>query len=127
MPWRYAMNFKTTLVLLVLAAAAGLLLVFNPPLPPFRPPQATTVRDAGIPEELLHPKPDSLTRIEVHKGDRVVLLERKGGEWSMPGNWPSRQAEVRELVELLGNLHSRFEPDPVAGDENLKARGLLPP
>src|SRR5262249_42888052 len=116
------MNFKTTLVLLVLAAAAGLLLVYNPPLPPpFKAaPEPTPVSNAGTTEDLAHLKPDALTRIEVHKGDRFVLLERKGGEWTMPGNWPTRQPEVRELVDLLGNLHSRFEPEPLAGEANLK-------
>src|SRR5262249_52607037 len=49
------------------------------------------------------------------------------GVWSMPGNWPTRNAEVEELAGLLGRLHSRFEPVPIRADADLQPYGLDPP
>jgi hypothetical protein len=71
--------------------------------------------------------PDRLTRIEVVRGDRRLVLERpaSGGEWSLPGKWPTRKAEVDGLVAVLTSLRSRFTPERVeAGGEGLGRYGL---
>src|SRR5207244_7506474 len=55
-------------------------------------------------------------------------LERgAGGEWTLPGKWPARKAEVDELVHLLTNLRSRFVPIPVRDPADLKSYGLDQP
>ncbi len=61
----------------------------------------------------------------MHNADGVTILQRKpDSTWSMPGNWPPRKAEVEALAQLLGRLHSRFEPVPVNTDDELRAYGL---
>jgi hypothetical protein len=110
------MNLRTTLVLLVLVAAGPALFWFGGPLgtrlgltsPPSDAVGAGTleVLDKGL-------SAAALTRIEVQKGERHVVLERSGGEWTLPGKWPARKAEVEELVAQLSSLHSRFLPIPL--------------
>ncbi len=115
------MNFKTTVVLLVLAAAGGALLWFGPALPawvgvtaPAAAPRSSVA--LGVLENDL--TADKLTKIDVKRGDRpVVSLERGAdGEWSLPGKWPARKAESEGLVKLLGGLHSRFEAERPKGE-----------
>src|SRR5262249_33665947 len=48
-------------------------------------------------------------------------------EWIMPGNWPTRPAEVGQLVALVGGLRSRFAPIPVDAGTDLKSYGLDKP
>src|SRR5882672_4339326 len=108
------MNLKTTLVLLVLAAAGGVLFWFGPAAAPLLPVATQPVSAVGagtlavLEDEIT---PDNLQRIEVRQGDRVVVLERSPDHtWTMPGKWPTRQPEVKELVDLLTGLRSRFAP-----------------
>jgi hypothetical protein len=114
------MNWKTTLALLfsVLAGSAlffygarlALLVVPKPPPDPATSPTLTVLE-----KELT---PDALAAVAVRHGDRVVLLERDaGGAWSLPGNWPVRQPEVKQLVSLLTGLRSRFAPLPATHPE----------
>jgi hypothetical protein len=56
----------------------------------------------------------------------TLLTRTSDGSWVMPGNWPTRPAEVRSLRELLGNLRSRFLPIPLEG-KSLKDLGLEDP
>jgi hypothetical protein len=118
------MNLKTTLALLVLVAACAGLLALGVHLPV----STREKQDAGTREVLARLTPEKLKRIEVRRGDRVVVLERNGaGHWALPGNWPARPAEVEALVALLGGLRSRFEPEPLQRDKDLTDRGLKPP
>src|SRR5919201_3541101 len=123
------MNLKTTLVLLVLAAAGGVLFWLGPavvwPVAAPQPPAAGGATLTVLQDELT---PENLTRIEVRRGDRTVVLERApGGAWSLPGKWPARQPEAQELANLLTGLRSRFAPIPVANDDELKPYGLDQP
>lgn len=123
------MNLKTTLVLLLLAGAGVALYWFGPTYLPQLglAPAAPATASAGTLEALQEITPDSLTQIEVKQGDRVLHLERgAGGEWSLPGKWPTRKPEVEQLVTLLGGLRSRFTPLS-AGGLNLAEYGLNPP
>jgi hypothetical protein len=125
------MNYRTTVVLLVLVAAAVIIYALTPDLTQallVNGPQAETV-DAGSLHTLEQDlAADRLTRIEVdHAGDRVILQRSPGGEWSMPGNWPVRKPEAGELVNLLGGLHSRFRPIPLDESSNLQEYGLARP
>jgi hypothetical protein len=123
------MNWKTTLALLVLVGVGGALAWYGPHLPPAldpapKPPPAV---DAGTRAELDKLDADRFTRIEVRRGDRVTVLERKGGgAWSMPGNWPTRTAEAQALADRLAALRTRFDPEAVE-EADLPRYGLAPP
>src|SRR5262245_36171937 len=107
------MNLKTTLGLVLVAVAGGALWWFDAKLPvslsvtpPAPPPTASeTVRILG--EEITG---DKLTRIEMKQGDQVLILQKENGTWTLPGKWPTRTAEVNQLVALLTGLQSRFAP-----------------
>src|SRR5262249_8347836 len=124
------MNLKTTLVLLILAAAGGAFLWFGPTLLPqlgLAPTPADTAGTGTVKtlDETL--TPENLLRIEVRQGGRQLVLERgAGGEWNLPGRWPTRKPEVEQFVALVTNLHSRFAPIPLAEGVDLKAYGLDP-
>jgi hypothetical protein len=120
------MNFKTTLALLIVIAAGAVLFWSGTHLPPALDPapKPAAVADAGTRGELESWRPEAITRIEVIHGDRVTALERTGEKWNLPGNWPTRKAEVDALVNLLASLHSRFEPRPIVKDTDLAACGL---
>lgn len=112
------MNLKTTLALLVLVGAGVALTYFGLHLPAGWLPgsEVAPAPDAGVRAELKPWEPASLQRIEIQAGDRSTLLERDAdGEWNLPGKWNIRKAEVKAVVSLLGNLHSRFEPLPLEG------------
>ena len=96
------MNLKTTIVLLalILLGALGWLAVG---LLNRVPPSSETL--VVLEKELT---PDKLTRIEVVRGDRRVVLEKGTEGWSLPGKWPVRKPEVDRLVDLLTNLRMRF-------------------
>jgi hypothetical protein len=91
-----------------------------------RAPKSTGGGDGGtlttLQEEVT---PAKLTRIKVQHGDRMVILERApGGEWTLPGKWPTRKAEVEELVARVGGLRSRFAAYPLADPPDLSKYGL---
>ncbi|MFN6051866.1 MAG: hypothetical protein ACK47R_13630, partial [Planctomycetia bacterium] len=54
----------------------------------------------------------SLRKLEWMKGDAGFVIERKGasGSWSLPGNWPTRNAEVNAIAEAILDLRTRFVP-----------------
>jgi hypothetical protein len=108
------MNFRTTLLLLVLAVGGGFAYWY------FDRPAARPTRT----ESALSPEPKSITRIEIAKDGKTVDLVRDGNAWSLPGGWPTRRPEVQELVDLLTGLESRFEPIPVSEGEDLTQYGL---
>jgi hypothetical protein len=124
------MNLKTTIVLLVCAVAGGVLYCYAPSLAPqvglapqTKPSASETLRI--LEEELTA---DKITAIEVRQGDRVLVLERGPGDaWVLPGKWPTRSNEVKQLVALLANLRSRFEPVTVSDETSLKDYGLDQP
>lgn len=123
------MHWKPTIVLLLLTAAAGAWLwkgdtwavKFG-----LRPAAAPAVSDsptvAALAEKIL---PDKITKIEMPSPDPSApfTLERTGDGWKLPGNWPLRKTEVDELVGLLTNLRTRFEPIPFKDPEDF---GLAP-
>lgn len=124
------MNLKTTLALLLVAVAGGVLWWFGATLPvslsvaptPQTVPASETVRILA--EEITD---DKLTRIEVQQGDQVLILQKENGVWTLPGKWPTRTAEVKQLVALLTGLESRFASVPLADDAELSLYGLDKP
>jgi hypothetical protein len=123
------MNFKTTLVLLLLAVFVGAWLWLRPPLPSWLDPapKPPPVADHGTRAELTHLGASSLKRIEIHHGQRSTILERTRDGWNMPGNWNVRSAEADALARTLTSLHSRFEPEAINGQTSLMDKGLDPP
>jgi hypothetical protein len=101
------MNFRTTLLLLILVGAGALgwwLSVKNE-----KPPTANAGINNSLNQELL---PDKLTKIEVHHAGKQLVLERLSGrDWSLPGSWPTRKQAVDELINTVASLSStRFTP-----------------
>src|SRR5438067_1921680 len=125
------MNFKTTLALLVLVAAGGGLFWYGPALADRfglaqKAPDATGAGTLAVLEKEL--TPDKLTRVEIQQGPQRVILERgPGGDWVLPGNWPTRQPEVEQLLDRLTGLRSRFAPLRAEEPDDLKKYGLDQP
>jgi len=125
------MNLKTTLVLLVLAAGAGVFWFLGKPERFGLTPPAPDPAGKGTLEVLENQlTADAITRIEIRprESEQAVLLERgPGGVWTAPGQWPTRKPEVEQLVALLSNLRSRFVPIPVPDEDTLAEYGLAKP
>lgn len=122
------MNSKTTLALILLVGAWLLLWIFGDPLlsqlnPSARPGNAT---DSETRTFLDHLRADKITSIEVFRQATpiVELIRKPDGVWSLPGNWPLRDAEVNALVEHLVTLRSRFRPQPISDEFDLEKMGL---
>src|SRR4051812_6087253 len=113
------MNWKTTLVLAVLAVAGGASWYFLAPPPPSQARSATL---AVLEDQLTR---DRLTRVEIRRpGGAVVLEKGAGGEWSLPGKWPVRTREAEQLLDTLTGLRSRFDPEPMGNPPDLTRYGL---
>ncbi len=124
------MNFKTTLALVVFVLAGGVLFWLGPDMSRRLGlvPEPVDAGGAGTVAVLAKDlTPAKLTRIEVKRGDRHVVLDGGAGrEWALPGRWPVRQEQAQNVVDLLTHLSSRFVPTPVAGPDDLKRYGLDP-
>ncbi|MHB1425105.1 MAG: DUF4340 domain-containing protein [Gemmataceae bacterium] len=124
------MNIKMTLALLLLVGGGIVLWWWDgPQLPPAFDPAAplAPAQDKGTRALLRKFQPDKIARIEVKTPSGHTILRKVNGEWSLPGNWPVRESEVKALVDLLTSLHSRFEPEPITGQKELEKKGLAPP
>jgi hypothetical protein len=115
------MNLKTTLVLALLVlggSAAWLYHAWRQPAPA-RSETLDFLRD-----EVTEKK---LTRIVVERGPgQELVLERTADtdDWTEPGNWDTRKPEVKELVETLTGLRSRYAPLVIHNDDEWTAYGL---
>lgn len=94
------MRLTTTLVLLIMAAGCGWLIFWQQ-----QHGRPADVHDAAS-KDLLAITPASLLRIDINDAQ----LTKSGSVWTLPGDWPTRTAEVNELVGLLCGLHTRFSP-----------------
>jgi hypothetical protein len=124
------MNFKTTLVLLVLTAVGGVTWFYWEKVAPHvgLAPKAANPNGAGSPEVLEKLARDKIRSVKIQNGAETVVLEKtREGTWALPGKWPTRKAEAEELIDQLGKLHSRFAVIPFDGpDQDLKPFGLDP-
>jgi hypothetical protein len=112
------MNLKTTIALLVLIAlGAGAWLAVTLLTPAAAVSDTLTVLESQL-------QPQAITRIEIARGDRQVVLDKGADGWSLPGKWPVRKPEVDQLVAVLSGLHSRFAALPVPSDDELEKLGL---
>jgi hypothetical protein len=119
------MNWKSTVALLVLVAAAGAWLWKGDTWAPGTVPKSAPPDPPALTALEADFKPAAITRIEIAPaGADPFVFERAGSEWKQPGNWPLRSAEVNELIEALGNLRTRFQPVALSEDGNLAPFGL---
>ncbi|WP_020475074.1 DUF4340 domain-containing protein [Zavarzinella formosa] len=124
------MNFRTTFVLLLVGGAVGAL-VWK---------RDTVSEMAGLAEKPINPQPretsgtlgelraDRISAITVRvAGSTPVELTAAGPglPLELPGNWPVRRNEVGELIGVITNLKSRFQPIPMGTEENLRNFGLI--
>src|SRR5262249_1838806 len=125
-----AMNFRTTLVLLILVAAGGLIWIaptlYHGIAPaPSRPPIEESVTLQFLQNDLT---PDKIQRIRIRRGSKEIdITKAKNGDWVLPGSWPARNKEVEELVQLLSGLRSRFASTVLDNAGDLKTYGLDKP
>ena len=98
------MNLKTTLVLLVLAAATAALGAATSSATTWcragvaaRRPR-TRVRGLGVLEKELTPEHLTAASRWPRATGRSYWSAAADGEWSLPGKWPARQAEADGLV-----------------------------
>jgi ribosomal protein L14 len=112
------MNIKTTLVLIVIVVAGGLSWFLFTNRERVGPASETlTLLEHEITPQTIH-------RIEIERGKDSLVLEKSGNDWSLPGKWQVRKAEVEELVRVLGTLRSRFIPERLDDPPDLKKYGL---
>ncbi len=123
------MNWKSTLALVLLAGAAAAWFFVGDDLGPklgLKPAHPEPPKSAAV-GSLDALTPAAITRVEITfpSGDPLVI-ERPtaGAEWKMPGNWPLRKSEAEELVEMLGNLRTRFHALPLPEGSDSSAFGL---
>ncbi len=121
------MNLKSTIALIILAAAVGVAIwqgaslapkagLAPPPEPPAKGKSAQTL--PGI-------VPGEITALTVNvPGSAPVKFAatEPGKPLELPGNWPARRNEVEELVAAVTDVKSRFQPVPIGDD--LKHYGL---
>lgn len=114
------MHWKTTVVLAILTAAGAGAWYWHHSRQPDGAPSTT---QAFLVEQLT---PDAIERLEVLRDgkSRFVLQRDAEGAWSLPGNWPVRAAEAREVVEALADQRSRFAAMPLEESTSLKGFGL---
>ena len=66
-----------------------------------------------------------LERIAVQRGTKPrFVLERTGDEWSLPGKWPVRDVELKQWLDALSTLRSRFAALPI--DAVARSDGVMP-
>src|SRR5438128_8807717 len=125
------MNLKTTFILLIVLAGVGIVLWSGSALfgwLGYLPPAPDTGGAGTLAILANEVTPETLTRVEIRSGDRHVLLERgPDKEWSMPGRWPTRGAEVAHLLGTLGELRTRFAPIPASDEQALAIYNLKNP
>jgi hypothetical protein len=114
------MNLKTTLALIVLAAAGGGWYLYRNVAArrPDAADQSQTLRTAHSDFQ-----PERLARIEIARAnDRIVFVHGTG--WSLDGSWPARTPEVQQVVDAITGLSSRFEPITNPDKLNFSEYGL---
>ena len=114
------MNWKSTVALIILVAAAGVWLWKGDEWAPSTAPNAAPPDPSALTALEGDFAAGTITRIEIAPaGGDAFAFDRTEKGWKQPGDWPLRTVEVNELVETLGTLRTRFQP--VRPDENLFA------
>jgi hypothetical protein len=119
------MNWKTNLLLVVLAAGAGAWLWKGDALVPRLAPKSAPPDPHALTALEADFAPASITRIEISPagGDPFAFVRTEAG-WTQSGGWPLLAVAVDELVEALSTLRTRFQPVPLPEGADLAAFGL---
>lgn len=113
------MSWKTTMALIVLAAVGGGWFLYRGAGGRSSVADAESLQVVG--REF---RSDRLLRIEIIRAnERIVFVHGNG--WSLDGGWPARSGEVREIVDIVSGLSSRFEPIGLTATNELGQFGLL--
>ena len=119
------MNFRTTIILLILLAAGGVFLfVANRNSAP--PDTAQTGFDTKG-KKLFDQKADDITKLAIHPADagaKPVVLDKQNGAWKLvqPVAWGADSFEARNLVDSVVDLRSQGGVD--LDSSNLSSTGL---
>lgn len=119
------MNFKTTLLLIVLLAAAGAFLFFTHD-PASKSDDITA--DSADGAKLLDVDAKDVSKLVVTPADGAAFtLEKKGSDWQLtdPVKAPAETWEVDSLVRAITDAKSHGQID--AGGANASSTGLAPP
>ncbi|HVT90294.1 MAG TPA: DUF4340 domain-containing protein, partial [Tepidisphaeraceae bacterium] len=94
--------FKTTLVLLIVVLAIGLVVL----LVPQKSDQTTTEPAA---EKLLSIAPSDVKKVAFDSDDGRIVLEKAGGKWTLvqPVKEPAEDSAVASLLEAITSMQSR--------------------
>src|SRR5262245_16350764 len=100
------MNLKTRLVLLIVAVAGGLIFWLGPSLTPLLAPgqvagPASADAEDSETQTILAREftPQSLSGITLKPNSgELIELNRNGNKWTLPGDWPTREHEVNQLI-----------------------------
>ena len=117
------MNWKSTLALVLLAGAAGAWFFKGDAWGPevgIKPANPEPPKSEGV-ATLDGLKVDDIAavRVEFPYGSPLVLTKGDAKTpWKLDGNWPPRNTEALELVELLGSLRTRFHAMPIPTAES---------
>lgn len=112
------MRWLTTFLLLFLVAVGGAFAFFGTDLlrrVGLRSPAPTASVESTAPLETF--KPDAITKIELNVPGQtpLILMNSPTSGWYQPGGWQVREKEVRELVDMLAELKTRFGAIPLEG------------
>jgi hypothetical protein len=128
------MNFRTTLILLVLLTGVAIFVFFaNRGSDIQNPPETPNPADVSKGEKLFDTKADDIDKLVLRPGDgapsgsRTVELDKAGAKWNLlqPVAWPADSFDARSLVEAFLNLRTHGKVE-LSGD-NLAATGLNKP
>ena len=117
------MNLKSTIALVILAAAVGVAIWQGGRFAPkigLAPEPEPPAKGKSV-QLLAAIVPRDITAITVHvPGSAPVKFTatEPGKPLELPGNWPARRNEVEELVAAVSGIKSRFEPVQIGGDLN---------
>src|SRR5579864_6509588 len=107
------MNLRTTIVLVILAGLGAVAWIYSDKIAGqlgYSAPAANAETSASFEDLEKHLTRAKIHRIEVRGPQGKVVLEKgEGGTWALPGKWPTRPGETEELIDLLTNLHTRFQ------------------
>jgi hypothetical protein len=118
------MNFKTTIILLVLLAAAGVAVYFTNP----SKPADETAQTAATPKKLLSFDSADVNQLTIEPADgKPIVLKRDGLGWHMlePVDAPADMDSPSEILSDLGAMTSTGRVSATGADA--AATGLSPP
>lgn len=119
------MNFRTTIILLILLAAGGVFLFVANRHPASSDTTQTSFDTKG--KKLFDQKADDITKLSIKPADasaKPIVLDKQNGTWKLvqPIAWEADSFEARNLVDSVVDLRSQGGVD--LDSANLSSTGL---